>query len=131
MQETGGATVVADILSSSGAVLPLIGVLLLIVVITGLFANVITPVATVVLMVPVAVDAAAQLGANEFAFLLGVMFASASSFITPVGYQTNLRVYESGGYRFTDVLRVGEPLQFLIAVVITVDAAFFWGLTPG
>lgn len=131
MQETGGASVVADILSSSGAFLPLIGVLLLIVVITGLFANVITPVATVVLMIPVAVDAAAQLGANQFAFLLGVMFASASSFMTPVGYQTNLMVYGPGGYRFTDFLRVGAPLQLLIAVVITVGVAFFWGLTPG
>ncbi len=130
MQETGGAEMVADVLSASGAFLPLIGVLLLIVVVTGLFANVITPVATVVLMIPVAVDAAAQLGANQFAFLLGVMFASASSFMTPVGYQTNLMVYGPGGYRFTDFLRVGGPLQFLIALVITVGVAMFWGLTP-
>lgn len=130
MQETGGAEMVADVLSTSGAFLPLIGVLLLIVVVTGLFANVITPVATVVLMIPVAVDAAAQLGANQFAFLLGVMFASASSFMTPVGYQTNLMVYGPGGYRFTDFLRVGGPLQLLIALVITVGVAMFWGLTP-
>jgi len=95
---------------------------------TGLLANVITPVATIVLMIPVAVDAAVQLGANQFAFLLVVMFASATSFMTPIGYQTNLMVYGPGGYRFGDFLKVGAPLQLLLAVVTTVGVAVMWGL---
>ncbi len=130
LEASGGAGVIADILVQSEAVLPLIGVLLLFVIVTGLLANVITPVATIVLMIPIAVDAATQLGANEFSFLLGVMFASATSFMTPVGYQTNIMVYGPGGYRFIDFVRVGAPLQFILAVVITLGIAFFWGLTP-
>jgi len=128
MEATGGAAVIAEGLVAADAVLPLLGVLLLTSVLTGLLANVITPVATIVLMIPVAVDAAVQLGANQFAFLLVVMFASATSFMTPIGYQTNLMVYGPGGYRFGDFLKVGAPLQLLLAVVTTVGVAVMWGL---
>ena len=128
MEATGGAAFVADIVVSTEAFLPAVGVLLLFYVLTGLFSNVITPVATVVLMIPVAVDAAAHIGANEFSFLLGVTFAAATSFMTPVGYQTNLMVYGPGGYRFSDFLRVGAPLQFLLAFVTTAGIVVIWGI---
>ncbi|WP_049939639.1 SLC13 family permease [Natronomonas pharaonis] len=128
LDETGGSEVIAEVLVASDAFLPLLGVLLLFYLVTGLLANVITPVATVVLMIPVAVEAAAELGANEFSFLLAVMFASATSFMTPVGYQTNLMVYGPGGYEFTDFLKVGGPLQFLLAVVTTFGIFQIWGL---
>jgi len=128
MEATGGDAVIADAIVGAEAFLPLLGVLLLTSIVTGLIASVITPVATVVLMIPVAVDAAHQLGADPFSFLLIVMFASATSFMTPIGYQTNLMVYGPGGYRFSDFLRVGTPLQLLLAVVSTVGVALIWGL---
>lgn len=128
MEQTAGAAFIADVLTATAEVLPLLAVLLLFYLLTGLLANVITPVATVVLMIPVAVDAASTLGANEFAFLLAVMFSSATSFMTPVGYQTNLMVYGPGGYEFTDFLRVGAPLQVLLAGVTTVGIALIWPL---
>lgn len=128
LESTGGAAFLSELLVASATILPLLGVMLLFYLVTGLLANVITPVATVVLMIPVAVDAATKLGANEFSFLLAVMFASATSFMTPVGYQTNLMVYGPGGYTFTDFLKVGAPLQFLLAVVTTVGIAVLWGL---
>jgi len=128
MEATGGAGVIAEGLVAADALLPLVGVLLVTSLVTGIVANVITPVATIVLMIPVAVDAAQQLGANAFAFLLVVMFASATSFMTPIGYQTNLMVYGPGGYRFSDFLKVGAPLQALLAVVTTVGVAVIWGL---
>ncbi|MXV61335.1 SLC13 family permease [Natronorubrum sp. JWXQ-INN-674] len=128
LEATGGSQIIASGLVATADVLPLLLVLLLFYVVTGLLANVITPVATVVLMIPVAVDAATSLGASTFSFLLAVMFASATSFMTPVGYQTNLMVYGPGGYEFADFLRVGGPLQFLLAVVTTVGIALIWGL---
>ncbi|MDT3436038.1 SLC13 family permease [Haloarcula sp. 1CSR25-25] len=128
LEETGGAAIVSGILVSAAEIMPLIGVLFSLYVMASLLASVITPVATIVLMIPVGVDAAARLGANEFAFLLAVMFASATSFMTPVGYQTNLMVYGPGGYRFTDFLKVGGPLQLLLAVVATVGISLVWGL---
>lgn len=128
MEATGGAALISAALVAGADVVPLVVVLLLFYVATGLLANVITPVATIVLMIPVAVDAATQLGANRFAFLLAVMFASATSFMTPVGYQTNLMVYGPGGYKFTDFLKVGGPLQLMLAVVTTAGIAVIWGL---
>jgi di/tricarboxylate transporter len=79
-------------------------------------------------MIPVAVDAAARLDASGFPFLLAVMFASATSLMTPVGYQTNLMVYGPGGYEFTDFVKVGGPLQLLLAVVTTFGIVQLWGL---
>ncbi len=128
METTGGAALLAELLVAAEAVLPLVAVLFLFYVVTGLLANVITPVATIVLMIPVAVDAAVSVGANEFSFLLAVMFASATSFMTPVGYQTNLMVYGPGGYTFTDFMKVGGPLQLLLAVVTTLGIVTIWGL---
>jgi len=55
------------------------------------------------------------------------MFAASSAFMTPIGYQTNLMVYGPGGYRFTDYVRVGAPLQLLLTVVTTLGIAFFGG----
>jgi di/tricarboxylate transporter len=128
MQKTGGAELIAALLVESADVLPVIAVLGLFYLLTGLLANIITPVASVVLMIPIAVDTAAKIGANGFAFLLGVMFAASTAFMTPVGYQTNLMVYGPGGYRFTDYLRVGGPLQLLLTLVTTAGIAFFWGV---
>ena len=129
MQRTGGDEFLASILVASATVLPVLAVLGLFYLLTGLLANIITPVASVVLMIPIAVDTAQRIGANGFAFLLAVMFAASAAFMTPIGYQTNLMVYGPGGYRFTDYLRVGGPLQLLMTVVTTLGIAFFWGLT--
>jgi di/tricarboxylate transporter len=128
MQRTGGDALLAGLLAGSGGVLPLLGVLALVYLLSALLANVITPVATAVLMIPVAVDTAARIGANRLTFLLAVMFAASTAFMTPIGYQTNLMVYGPGGYRFTDYLRVGAPLQLLVTVVTTLGLAAFWGV---
>jgi di/tricarboxylate transporter len=128
MQETGGvALIAAGVVSLAGVVPPIVmvGAFYLL---TGLLANVITPVASVVLLLPVAVDTAAGTGANPFAFVLAVTFAASTAFMTPVGYQTNLMVYGPGGYRFTDYVRVGAPLQALLTVVTTLGIAVLWGV---
>jgi di/tricarboxylate transporter len=128
MQETGGAAFVAAALESAGAVLPPIVLLALFYLFTGLLANVITPIASVVLMIPIAVDTATRIGSEPFSFLLGVTFAASSAFTTPIGYQTNLMVYGPGGYKFTDYVRVGGPLQLLLAVVVPLGIAVLYGL---
>jgi di/tricarboxylate transporter len=61
-------------------------------------------------------------------FLLIVMFAASTAFITPIGYQTNLMVYGPGGYKFTDFMRVGLPLQLILMVVTTLAVAASWPL---
>ncbi|WP_424004829.1 SLC13 family permease [Haloarcula salina] len=130
LQETGGADLLAELFVLAAPGLPALVVLGLMYVVTALLTNVISNNASVVLMIPVAVEAARQLNANAFAFVLAVTFAASTAFMTPVGYQTNLLVYGPGGYRFSDYLRAGAPLQAVFAVVTTLGIAYFWGLAP-
>ncbi|RDI71618.1 SLC13 family permease [Halopelagius longus] len=128
METSGAAALLAEFVVRTGDVLPMIGVLAVFYLVTALLTNLISNNASVVLMIPVAVEAAQTLGSNAFSFILAVTFAASTAFMTPVGYQTNLFVYGPGGYRFTDYLRVGGPLQLIFAVVTTAGIAAFWGL---
>jgi di/tricarboxylate transporter len=84
---------------------------------TVLFTALITNNAAAVLMFPVAVAAAGDLGVSVLPFAIAIMFAASASFATPFGYQTNLMVYGPGGYRFRDYLRAGIPLTLITALV--------------
>jgi di/tricarboxylate transporter len=130
METSGAAALVADLLVNSADLLPTIVVLGLFYVITAALTNVISNNASVVLMIPVAVEAAITLDVWTFPFILAVTFAASTAFMTPVGYQTNLFVYGPGGYKFTDYIRVGTPLQAIFAVVTTIGIYALWGLHP-
>ncbi|MFB6218320.1 MAG: SLC13 family permease, partial [Halobacteriaceae archaeon] len=128
MQETGAARLLADALLAATATLPPVAVLGAFYLLTVLLTNVVSNNATVVMMIPVAVATAVQTGASAFSFVLAVTFAASTAFMTPVGYQTNLFVYGPGGYRFSDYLLVGTPLQLVFAVVTTAGIALIWGV---
>ncbi len=128
LEQTGAATFLGSLVALSGQFLPVIGVLWVFYLVTGLVTNIISNNASVVLMIPVAVETAQEVGGNAFAFVLAVTFAASTAFMTPVGYQTNLFVYGPGGYKFSDYARVGAPLQLLLSVVTVLGIAFFWGL---
>ncbi|MEF8799612.1 MAG: SLC13 family permease [Halolamina sp.] len=128
LSKTGGAELLGTLVASTGEFLPVIGVLGLFYLLTALMTNLISNQASVVLLIPVAVDTAGRLNANAFAFVLAVTFAASTAFMSPVGYQTNLFVYGPGGYEFSDYIRVGGPLQVILAVVTTLGIAVFWGL---
>jgi di/tricarboxylate transporter len=128
LERTGGADFVAELIVGSSGSLPMLGVLGLMYLVTALLTNVISNNASVVLMVPVAFETARQVGGDPFAFVLAVTFAASTAFMTPVGYQTNLFVYGPGGYRFTDYVKVGTPLQLLFAVVTTFGIAVIYGV---
>ena len=130
METSGAAALVADALVDAANVLPAVVILGLFYVLTAALTNVISNNASVVLMIPVAAEAAVTLDAWAYPFILAVTFAASTAFMTPVGYQTNLFVYGPGGYKFTDYLRVGTPLQAIFAVVTTLGIYFLWGLQP-
>jgi di/tricarboxylate transporter len=130
MEETGAAAWLADVVvaGSVGLGLGVIVTLGVFYLFTALITNVVSNNASVVLMIPVAYDAALQLGADPFAFVLAVTFAASTAMLTPIGYQTNLMVYVPGGYRFTDFTRVGAPLQLLLTVVTTAGIVRLYGV---
>jgi len=95
-------------------------------IVTMIFTNIITAKAAAVLVFPIAMAAAEKLDASIMPFAIVVMVASAASFATPIGYQTNLMVYGPGGYRFGDFFRVGGPLSLLVGVVTLSLLPFLW-----
>ena len=89
--------------------------------ITMILTEISSNVATAIIMVPIAISVSGQIGLESRPFVFAVAFAASASFITPIGYQTNLMVYGPGGYKFSDYIRVGLPLSlllFLTAVII-------------
>jgi di/tricarboxylate transporter len=77
-------------------------------------------------MTPVALAAASRLGVNYEPFVYAVMIAASASFLTPIGYQTNLMVYGPGNYRFADYFRAGLPVSVAVAMVTILLAPVFW-----
>ena len=128
MERTGAAEWLASVVVVAGIGLSPVVFLGLFYLFTSLITNVVSNNASVVLMIPVAIDAAEAIGADPFSFVLAVTFAASTAMLTPIGYQTNLMVYGPGGYKFTDFFRVGAPLQLILTVVTTVGIVRIWGL---
>ncbi|MCL7418680.1 MAG: SLC13 family permease, partial [Halalkalicoccus sp.] len=128
MERTGAAAFLAGLIVANVGTMDAVLVLGIFYLVTALITELVSNNASVVLMIPVAIDAANQIGANAFAFVLAVTFAASTPLLSPIGYQTNLMVYGPGGYRFTDFARVGAPLQLILMVVTTLGIAAIWGV---
>ena len=114
---SGLATEIADRLVSLGSSWGTFGLLLVTIVATQLLTEVLSNSGAAALMVPIGMAAAAGVGAEPRDFAIAVLVGASCSFLTPIGYQTNLMVYGLGGYRFTDFTRLGFPLTISCAVV--------------
>lgn len=119
LEVSGAAGSVASGILSVAGQNPLL-VLIAVYVLTNLATEAITNNAAVVLVFPIALDAAARLDVSLMPYAIAIMVAGSASFSTPLGYQTNLMVYGPGGYRFTDFLRVGVPMNLLIGLTTVV-----------
>lgn len=97
--------------------------------ITGVFTNLITNNAAVVLIFPIAMATAKDLHVNAMPFIIAIMMGGSASFSTPIGYQTNLMVYTAGGYHFTDFLRIGLPLTLAVGAVVVTLVPMIWGFS--
>ena len=86
--------------------------------------------ATAIIMTPIALAASAKLGLDPRPFIFAICFAASASFITPIGYQTNLMVYGPGGYKFSDYIRVGLPLSITLWVMAVILIPMLWPFTP-
>lgn len=109
-------------LAGGNPYLLLVGSYVMIVLLTEMVTNN----AAAVITFPIVTASAEALGVSVMPFAIAVMIAASSSFLTPIGYQTNLMVYGPGGYRFSDFLRVGGVLSLLVAGVALTLIPVIW-----
>jgi di/tricarboxylate transporter len=117
-----GADAVTAVMAPFGSIGALAGIILATIVLTELLSNN----AAAVIMFPLGVATAALVGADPRPFIIAVTLSASLSFLTPIGYQTNMLVYALGGYRFTDFTLVGAPLTALcFAMQLILIPVFF------
>lgn len=130
METSGTARFIADQMLSAvggfGPIAALAGIYLLAALITQPMSNA----AAMVLVVPIALDTAASLGANHLTFTLAVVIGAATSFLTPVGHKANVLVFGPGGYKFYDYARVGALLTLFLFIATMITLPIFFPLFP-
>ncbi len=127
MEKTGAAAAVASLLSllAAGSDSPMLA-FASVYLATLLLAELLHHNAAVAIMFPIAVAMANQLGADPRAFVMAVIVAGCCAFASPVTYQTHLIVYGPGGYRFTDFVKIGVPLNLITGAVAIALIPIFW-----
>jgi di/tricarboxylate transporter len=128
MDKSGATQWLATGLLSVGGHLSGYWILTFFFIVTTLLTSILSNNASVVLMIPIAVEVAKSLELNPLAFMFAVTFAASNSFLTPIGYQTNTMVYSPGGYKFLDFIKVGVPLTLLMTIVIPLLIIWIYGL---
>lgn len=126
MTKSGAAELVAGAFASQAVGWHPIVVLMALYLVTTLLTELVSNNASVAVLVPVAVSLSAALQIDLLPLVLAVMFAASTSFLTPVGYQTNTMIYGTGLYRFTDFAKVGAPLNLLLMFVTSLAIWWLW-----
>ncbi|MDT3775961.1 SLC13 family permease [Nitrospira sp. MA-1] len=129
LERSGATTVLAQFLVNMMEGFPPIMLLGIIMVLTMTLSDVMNNAATAVVMAPLSVAVAQNLGVNTDPFLMAVAIGASCAFLTPIGHQNNLLVMGPGGYRFGDYWRMGLPLELLILLVSIPLLVFMWPLT--
>lgn len=127
---SGAARVLGEMVVTATEGLGPLAALAAIYLIAVLFTEMLTNSAAAVLAFPFALSAANQLGLDPRPFVMAVVFGASFGFATPIGYQTNLMVFGPGGYRFSDFVRVGLPLNALLWLLAVLLIPCFWPLAP-
>jgi di/tricarboxylate transporter len=125
LEKTGAAGAIAHALLGMAGNNPWIA-LAVVYGLTTIFTEIITNNASVALLFPITMATADKLDVNSMPFVVAIMIAASASFATPLGYQTNLMVFGPGGYRFSDYLRIGMPLNLLMWITTVSLAPLIW-----
>ena len=106
--------------------LPLFIIIWFLYFLTSVLTETISNNAVAVVITPFAITLASSLGYDPRAFIMVIMIAASASFATPIGYQTNTMVYAAGGYKFTDFIKVGLPLNLIFGIVTSIIITYMY-----
>jgi di/tricarboxylate transporter len=130
MENSGAAALIAHGTARAMAPWGALAVLAAVYMVSSFLTELVTNNAVAILLAPIAIEIAANLGVDARPFVVAVMFGASASFSTPIGYQTNTYVFGAGGYKFADFLRVGIPLNLTLAVVAVLAIPRLWPFHP-
>ena len=130
LENSGAVALIAGGLAPYLAILPGFLIVWALYLLTSVLTEMVSNNAVAVVITPLAIGIAGQLGIDARPLVVAVMVAASASFATPIGYQTNMLVYGPGGYKFTDFLKVGIPLNLSIGVLASLCIPWFWPLYP-
>jgi di/tricarboxylate transporter len=120
LEASGAVRLIVDAISPWIGLMPSVFAIWTIYLLTSVLTEMVSNNAVAVVVTPIAIGLAQALGYDPRAFVVAVMVAASASFATPIGYQTNMLVYGPGGYKFTDFMRVGIPLNLSIGILASI-----------
>ena len=120
LEVTGGSDYLAQLFVFTTQSLPTPVIISALMLIMAIITNIVSNTAAAVIGTPIAISIAQQLGAPVEPFVLAVLFGANMSFVTPIGYQTNLLIMGAGDYRFSDFVRVGLPLAVIMWLTLSI-----------
>jgi di/tricarboxylate transporter len=98
--------------------------------ISMLFSSFLSNAAVAIIFTPIAITLSYSSGIDPRPLIFAVCLGSSNSFLTPIGYQTNMMVYAPGQYRFNDFIKVGLPLSIILWITATFLITYFWPIIP-
>ncbi len=126
MQNTGAAGFIAERAVGVVGDMGPVAVLAVVYLMTSIMTDTMSNAAAAVLLAPIAISTAEQIGVDPRPLLMAITFAASTGFSTPVGYQTNTMIYNPGGYKYTDFLRTGVPLSIFFWILSVTFIPRFW-----
>jgi di/tricarboxylate transporter len=126
MHKSGAAGFIAERAVGAVGDMGPVAVLAVVYLMTSVMTDTMSNNAAAVLLAPIAISTAEQIGVDPRPFLMAITFAASTGFSTPVGYQTNTMIYNPGGYKYTDFLRTGVPLSILFWILSVTFIPRFW-----
>ena len=128
LQASGAVALIVEAVAPALALLPPFLIIWAIYLLTSVLTELVSNNAVAVVVTPIAIGLAQALGLDPRPLVVAVMVAASASFATPIGYQTNTLVYGPGGYKFSDFLRVGVPLNLSIGILASAVIPYIWPL---
>ncbi|MEL7398672.1 MAG: SLC13 family permease [Pseudomonadota bacterium] len=128
LEATGAVKILIDLLAPLLMSAPPFVLIWAVYLMTSLLTELVSNNAVAVVITPIAIGLATALGVDPRPLVVAVMIAASASFATPIGYQTNMLVYGPGGYKFTDFIKVGVPLNVSVGLLASALIPFFFPL---